>query len=128
MLSIVPSVEPEIIVWEEGEESPLTEEELLQATYYWSLLGAPGSKKRCRCGWRKPRLELLCDDPTESEKLAQSHLEAGIASKCPVCSTKHLLISEVHAHHGDFLHCRLIRNTSGAIAAARRRCEMARGL
>jgi hypothetical protein len=123
MLSIALHDEPEIIIHGiEGEDEPtLTDDELLGATFYWSLLGAPGTRRRCRCGLKKPKLGLLPEDPIRCQKLAQEHLEAGVASRCQVCSVKHLVVSEVYSEHGSYLACRLLRNSTGAISATRRR-------
>lgn len=133
MLETITSDEPEIIVlgveYLDEDELPLTEEETLQASYYWYMLGAPsGVRKRCRCGLKRPRLGLLSDDRLQSQKAAQQHLELGMASKCPVCSVLHLRIAEVHSHHSAFLYSRLIRDSHGAIRSARQRCAVARGL
>lgn len=125
MLNAVVHDEPEITTWvdpEDDEERPLTEDETLQASFFWSLAVTPaGRKPRCHCGLKKPELAPLPDDNVLTQKLAQEHLELGMASKCRVCSPRHLTISEVYSEHGAYLACRLLRNSTGAIRAARRR-------
>lgn len=122
MLNAASHDEPEITVWIEDEDAPLTGEELLGATFYWGLVATPaGRKPRCRCGLKRPSLAPLPDDNVMTQRLVKDHLDRGMASKCRVCGPRHLTISEVYAEHGAYLACRLLRNSTGAIKAARRR-------
>lgn len=112
----------------EEEDEPLTEEEILQASFCWLTMCTPGSKKRCTCGLKKPAVSRLGDDITITKKLEMEHLKVGIESKCRVCGSLHLRVSEVYSHHADYLYRVLMRDIKGATEALRRRDAIRNGL
>lgn len=133
MDSLAPTIElrePELIHLGDllDEDEPLTEEETLQASFCWTLMGAPGSKKRCTCGLKKPTVGRLSDDVTLTKKMEMEHLKLGIESKCRVCGPRHLRISEAYSHHADYLYRVLMRDTKGATQALRLRDSIRNGL
>ena len=113
-------------------EGELSKEELRLAKLYWEMfVGNPiGEHETCgpNCGSTAPNSGILTNDPVQTEKAARIRLELGVAEKCPACSRRHLIISEALSHHSELLRCTQVKDSNGAIQAARRRCASIQSL
>lgn len=112
-------------------DDPLSQKEIEQATIYWEMfVGNPiGERESCGCHQETPKSSgILTDNLEQTRRAVRTHLELGVASKCPECSNQHFILSEALSYHSEFLRCQAKKDSRGALRAARKRSYLVQSL
>jgi len=127
-------------------EAELNQEELRYATLYWreemyEFEPVPVQRKELEvtkhgpcngdCDNHSPNSSLfryISNDITKTEEALHTHLSVGLLLDCPKCSERHLGLSEALSYHAYMLKCNKMKDSQGALQAARKRCDILKGL